>query len=73
MSSLAEIERAIDALPPEQFETLAQRIVKRREDEWDEQIERDANSGRLDFLLAELDQDIAAGRTKSLDEVCGDS
>jgi len=38
-------------------------------DEWEKQIERDSNAGKLDHLLAELKDDIKAGRVKPLDEV----
>ncbi len=38
-------------------------------DEWEKQVERDSTSGKLDHLLAELKEDIAAGRVKPLDEV----
>ena len=38
-------------------------------DEWEKQVERDSTSGKLDHLLAELTEDIAAGRVKPLDEV----
>ena len=40
-----------------------------RLDEWERQIARDSKSGKLDHLLAELDDDIAAGRVKPLREV----
>jgi hypothetical protein len=33
------------------------------------QVERDSNAGKLDRLLAELKDDIKAGRVKPLDEV----
>ena len=38
-------------------------------DEWEKQVERDSNGGKLDHLLAELKDDIKAGRVKPLDEV----
>ena len=38
-------------------------------DDWEKQIERDSNAGRLDHLLAELKDDVKAGRVKPLDEV----
>jgi hypothetical protein len=33
------------------------------------QVERDSKAGKLDHLLAELKDDIKAGRVKPLDEV----
>jgi hypothetical protein len=41
----------------------------KRLDEWEEQVERDSNSGKLDPLLAELKEDIKAARVRPLDEV----
>lgn len=38
-------------------------------DEWEKQVKRDSSSGKLDHLLSELKEDIAAGRVKPLDEV----
>ena len=38
-------------------------------DDWEKQIERDSNAGKLDHLLAELKDDVKAGRVKPLDEV----
>ncbi len=38
-------------------------------DEWERQVAGDSKSGKLDHLLAELDEDIAAGRVKPLHEV----
>jgi hypothetical protein len=38
-------------------------------DEWEKQTERDSNAGKLDHLLAELKDDIKAGRVNPLDEV----
>ena len=38
-------------------------------DDWEKQIERDSNAGKLDHLLAELKDDVKAGRVKPLDDV----
>ena len=41
-----------------------------KEDEWDLQMEKDfAPGGHAAHLLAEVDAEIAAGRTRSLEEV----
>jgi len=43
-------------------------------DQWDKDLERDSQpGGRLDFVLKNVQSDIAAGRTKPLDEVIHDS
>ena len=38
-------------------------------DDCEKRIERDSNAGKLDHLLAELKDDIKAGRVRPLDEV----
>ncbi|PYK98165.1 MAG: hypothetical protein DME32_14685 [Verrucomicrobia bacterium] len=43
------------------------------DDGWDRQIETDAKAGRLDHVIAQAEADIAAGRTKPLDEILGHS
>lgn len=43
-------------------------------DEWDQQIRRDSQpGGRLETVMARVRRDIAAGRTRSLDEVVDNS
>ena len=43
-------------------------------DRWDEKLERDSQpGGRLDAMLKRVRGDIAAGRTKPLDEVVNNS
>ena len=52
---------------------LAHRLDARIWDAWDEEIKADAEAGRLDPLLAEVESDIANGRVKPLDEVLDNS
>jgi len=54
------------------YDELLRRMKAWAAEAWDRQIEEDAKAGRLDFLLEELENDIAAARTKPLDEVCGE-
>lgn len=70
MSAVDQIEAAANQLPKAQFRELLRRLRERAADAWDRQIAEDAEAGRLDFLLKELDEDIATGRTKLIDEVC---
>lgn len=70
MSTLAEIEEAIEKLPTAEFRELLRWLNEREAEAWDRQIEQDSEAGALDFLLEELDADIAAGRTRPVDEVC---
>lgn len=69
MSTVLEIESAIERLPADEKWNLIHRLHDALWTEWDRQIEADADAGRLDPLIAEVEADIAAGRTKPLDEV----
>ena len=66
MSTVTEIEAAIAQLPKEAFWQLTDRLIARREEEWDHQIETDAKSGKLDRLFEQADRDFEAGRCKDL-------
>ena len=61
MSRVEEIEEAIDRLPPEEFRRIAQWFREREQSLWDEQIDRDSASGRLDFLFEEAEQESKEG------------
>jgi hypothetical protein len=53
MSTVQEIEKAIEHLPADEFFKLGEWFDDQRERLWDERIARDAQSGRLDFLIKE--------------------
>ena len=53
MSSVKEIESAIEHLPATDFFKLGEWFDERREQLWDDHIANDAKSGRLDFLIEE--------------------
>ena len=64
--SVQEIEAAVSQLPPEQLSRFAAWFDEFRSDEWDRQIEADADAGRLDHLVLEAEADVAAGRVRPL-------
>ena len=66
MTKLQKIEREIEALSPEELKSLGAWFDELRALAWDDQIERDAKSGKLDKLFARAKSDIAAGRVKPL-------
>ncbi|MDD5261499.1 MAG: hypothetical protein PHD76_06575 [Methylacidiphilales bacterium] len=58
---MEEIEKAIAELPESEFWKLTDRLINRREDAWDRQIEADAKAGKLDFLFTEADAEAEKG------------
>ena len=69
MSTVREIESAIEQLPPNEKWDLLHRFHDSLWIQWDKQIEADAASGRLDHLVQEVEADISSGRVKPLDEI----
>jgi hypothetical protein len=67
VSTVDEIEAAISNLPPQDFARVRDWLLERDNLLWDRQIEEDSASGRLDPLVAEIERDIKASRTKPLD------
>jgi hypothetical protein len=59
--SLAEIKSAVDALSVKELAELAAFIRDRDSAAWDQQIEEDAASGKLDFLFEEAEKARTAG------------
>ena len=64
MSSVEEIERAIQELSRDEFARIAQRVHALEQERWDSEQDRDASSGKLDFLIAEAQKDRKLGRLK---------
>ncbi len=53
MSRIEEIEAALESLPREEFQKIAAWCRDREGALWDEQIDSDSASGKLDFLFNE--------------------
>jgi hypothetical protein len=53
MRRVEEIEEAIQQLSAQEFSEIARWVLERDHQSWDEQMDRDAASGRLDFLREE--------------------
>lgn len=64
--TMQEIEQAITELAPNELARLREWFDEYYAQVWDEQIERDAASGRLDKLIAEVDEEYNAGLSKPL-------
>ena len=54
MSTVVEIENAIDRLPPVERAQVAAWLARREAQDWDTQMEEDAATGKLDFLFREV-------------------
>ena len=62
MSTLLEIEQAIEQLPAKEQSTLASWLAAREAAVWDSQLETDGAAGKLDFLFRESETERREGR-----------
>ena len=53
MSTVAEIQQAIRSLSKTEYAELFRWLLDQDWEEWDREIEADAEAGKLDFLAAE--------------------
>jgi hypothetical protein len=61
MDRVEEIESAISSLPAEDFRRIAEWFLALEQTRWDEQIDRDSASGKLDAIFEEADNESAQG------------
>jgi hypothetical protein len=66
MSTLQEIEKAVQELSPDQLAAFRAWFVEYDQTLWDRQLERDIESGRLDSLANEAIEDLRNGRCSDL-------
>jgi hypothetical protein len=66
MSAVDAITAAIAELPPEQIEQIRAWLTERAEAEWDAQIARDEQAGKLDRLAERALAAHRAGQTRPL-------
>ena len=66
MTTVQEIEDAIEHLPCDQFSEIRDWIVEKDWEKWDAQIESDSKAGKLDFLVDEALKDAESGDTRPL-------
>lgn len=64
--SVEQIKTAIENLSFEERAELAAWFHDWKNDEWDEQMKRDVADGKLDDVLREVEDDIAAGRLRDM-------
>ena len=63
---IKEIESAIAQLPPSKLAELAKWFEEFQAQVWDEQLEQDVKSGRLDALLEQAEQEFEQGQCEPL-------
>ena len=66
MSTITEIEQAVQRLGPEELAKFRTWFAEFDATRWDQQLERDVAAGRLDGLAEEALNDLRAGRVKDL-------
>jgi hypothetical protein len=64
MSTVLEIEDAIEKLRPPERAQLAAWLARREARDWDAQMAADATAGKLDFLFREADDERNASQLK---------
>ena len=60
MNTRLEVELAIKQLPEDEVRNLAGWLQEYLDEMWDQQIEADLASGKLNRLIAQAEEDIAA-------------
>jgi hypothetical protein len=66
MSTVAEIERAIEQLSVDELQKLRAWFGERDADDWDKQIEADVAAGKLDALAEQAIRELREGRCTDL-------
>jgi hypothetical protein len=61
MSRVEEIEAAIDGLSPDDYRRIVEWFRAREQRRWDDQVDADSSSGKLDFLFDEAERESAKG------------
>jgi len=61
MRTMAEIKHDIEQLPAQKRRALVRWLAEEENAAWDDQMERDAAAGRLQFLVDEAEAEAKAG------------
>lgn len=72
MTTRLDVESAIKQLPESEVRDLAKWLQDYLDEMWDRQLASDLASGKLDRLIAQAEEDIAANNVRDLDEVLCD-
>jgi len=67
MSRLEKIQAAIESLSEEEYSRLREWFARKKDwEQWDQDIEVDSQSGKLDFLVKEALEEKSKGRLTDL-------
>lgn len=66
MSTVEETKAAISRLTLEERAEVARCLHEWEDDAWDKQMQQDLAAGKLDALLAKVDDDINQGKLREL-------
>jgi hypothetical protein len=66
MTTIEKIKREIAGLSSKDFQSLRQWIADKDWADWDKEIVKDSESGNLDFLVREANEDAYLGKLKDL-------
>jgi hypothetical protein len=61
MDRVEQIEAAISGLAPEEYQRLVEWFRIREQTRWDEQMDADSSTGKLDFLFEEAERESTQG------------
>ena len=64
--TVQELEKAIAKLSPDEMAELRAWFLEQDQDEWDRQIARDSEAGKLDKLIQQAKRDYAEGNGREL-------
>ena len=66
MTRVEELERAVVSLPEQDYDQFLHWFLERDWEKWNNQIEADSKTGRLDFLIKEAIQDKEQNKLNNL-------
>ena len=66
MLTVENILRSIESLSEEEYARLREWFAERDWEKWDNQLEEDSESGKLDFLIEEASDEKEKGKLKEL-------
>ena len=66
MSKVDSIKAKIEALPEQEYAELRQWFTERDWMMWDDEIYKDSDAGKLDFLVKEAKEDKEQGKLKDI-------